>query len=156
MARPSKYKNIDLKQVEVLGQFGLTDIEISKALGVCEKTLNNYKKKYPEFLQSLNRGKQYADENVVRSLYAKANGYSHPDVHITNYLGEVKLTNTIKHYPPDTTACIFWLKNRQPDKWRDKQEIDQNNINTELTKDLTKEERAELKDRLLKKLLNDG
>jgi hypothetical protein len=47
-------------------------------------------------------------------------GYSHPDVHVSNYQGEITVTPLVKHYAPDPVACIFWLKNRRPDLWRDK------------------------------------
>lgn len=118
--RKSKYGSIDLHQVKIAGELGLTDIEISKLLGVSEKTLNIYKKEHPEFLQSLKEGKELADEVVVRSLFKRASGYSHPDVNISNYQGNVTITPILKHYPPDPTSMIFWLKNRQPDKWKDK------------------------------------
>ena len=45
-------------------------------------------------------------------------------MHISNYQGQVTLTPIIKHYPPDTTAAIFWLKNRKTDQWRDKQDVE--------------------------------
>jgi len=61
---------------------------------------------------------------VVESLYHRATGYSHPDVVVTSYQGDVTLTEIEKHYPPDATSMIFWLKNRQPKQWRDKQELE--------------------------------
>ena len=61
---------------------------------------------------------------MVASLYHRANGYSHPDVDIKVIDGEIVQTELIKYYPPDATSAIFWLKNRQPKKWRDKQETE--------------------------------
>jgi len=118
--RKPKIKEINLKQVEVLGELGLTDVEMAKALGIAKSTLNNYKSKYPEFMDSLKRGKEVADERVVRSLFQRALGYSHPEVHISNYQGVITITPIIKHYPPDPVSMIFWLKNRRPEQWRDK------------------------------------
>lgn len=100
----------DLSQVEVTASLGLTDAEIAIILGISERTLN-YWKKNPEFLQSLKRGKLKADLKVTQSLYHKAIGYKAVDKH----------GNQID-VPGDTTAMIFWLKNRQPDRWRDQQQ----------------------------------
>lgn len=50
-------------------------------------------------------------------------GYSHPETHVSNYMGDITKTELIKHYPSDTVAAFIWLKNRQPEKWRDKIEI---------------------------------
>ena len=105
-----------------LGADGLTDKEIAKLFGVTEQTLNNWKRKFPMFFVSLKAGKAQADDKVEAALYQRAVGYSAPDVHISNHQGSVTMTPIIKHYPPDTTAQIFWLKNRKPDKWRDHQD----------------------------------
>lgn len=120
--RPSKYDKIDLKLVTRIASLNLTDKQIAEALNISEATLNNYKEKYPEFLESLKKGKKLVDNKVVASLFHRAVGYSHPDVHISNYRGKITKTAIIKHYPPDVAACIIWLKNRQPDEWRDKVE----------------------------------
>jgi hypothetical protein len=68
----------------------------------------------------MSRGKQIADATIAESLYERAKGYSHPEVHVSNYQGAVTLTDLRKHYPPDTAAASLWLRNRQPKKWRDK------------------------------------
>lgn len=67
-----------------------------------------------------------ADAVIAQKLFHRAKGYEHPEDKIFNDSGKPLVVPTVKHYPPDTTAAIFWLKNRQPKKWRDKQEIDQN------------------------------
>ena len=92
-----------------------------------EKTVNNWKLDHPEFLQSIKAGKEEADANVAQRLYSRALGYVAPETKIVSYEGAITDTMDIqKHYPPDPTAAIFWLKNRQPDKWRDKVDVDQN------------------------------
>jgi len=118
MGRKSGITKIDLEQLKRLAEQGLTDAQISFVLKISEATLNNYKKD-KKFLESLKKGKLISDAKVEESLYSRATGYSHPDVHISNYLGEITVTPITKNYPPDVTACIFWLKNRQPEKWRD-------------------------------------
>lgn len=87
---------------------GAIDIDLAEFFGVTERTIYLWKKKYPSFLEATKEAKDQVDARVVNALFHKAIGFQ------TNK-GQV---------PPDTTACIFWLKNRQPDKWSDKQEVD--------------------------------
>ena len=90
VGRPTKYDSIDLKLVTRVASLNLTDKQIAKALNISEATLNNYKELYPEFLESLKKGKALVDDKVVASLFQRAVGYSHPDVHISNYKGQIK------------------------------------------------------------------
>lgn len=120
--RPSKYGPELDEQAEKLCRLGATDKDIAQFFGVTETTLNNWKLRHPSFLESLKRGKDEVDSQVEQSLFRRATGYSHDDVHVSSYQGAVTLTPIIKNYPPDPTAMIFWLKNRQPEKWRDKRE----------------------------------
>ena len=119
-----KINKIDMDEVVRIAEIGLTDNQIAKALGITKQTLNNYKKKYPEFFDSLKKGKKIADDKVVVSLYRRALGYSHPDIHVSTFQGQVTVTPIMKHYPPDVAAITLWLKNRLPDEWRDKKEIE--------------------------------
>jgi hypothetical protein len=118
--RPTLYKEDYVKQVYKLCLLSATDKEIADFFDIEESTLNLWKNEHPEFMESIKRGKIQADADIAKSLYNRAKGYSHPDVHISNYQGEVTVTPITKHYPPDTAAAIIWLKNRQPDKWRDR------------------------------------
>ncbi len=99
---------------------GMTDQELAFYFDVTEGTINNWKKAHPEFLQSIKEGKTMADANIAASLYERARGYTHEEVHVSNYQGDITLTPLKKHYPPDTAAAIIWLKNRQPGAWRDR------------------------------------
>lgn len=94
--------------------------------GVSESTINNWKQEHPEFLESLKRGKLEADATVADSLFRRANGWEHDAVKIVAdaKTGDSLLVPYVEHYPGDTTAQIFWLKNRRPDLWRDKQNIE--------------------------------
>lgn len=121
--RPSKKSKLDLKQVERLARKGWTDEEMAAFFEVDTRTWLRWKAADEEFCQALKEWKDEADSRVERSLYERANGYSHPDVHISNYQGDVTITPIIKHHAPDTTACIFWLKNRDPKNWRDKVDV---------------------------------
>lgn len=123
VGRPTKYKEEYNEQVYKLCLLGAIDDELADFFDVDVSTINNWKIDYPEFFESIKRGKSLADANVASKLYHRATGYEHPDVDIKMYEGDIIETPLIKHYPPDTTAAIFWLKNRNPAKWRDKQEV---------------------------------
>jgi hypothetical protein len=120
--RPSKYLPAFCDQVEMLCKLGATDKELADFFGIVESTLNEWKLKYPKFSESIKRGKMIADAVVSDRLFKRATGYEHPDVDIKVVKGKIVTTKLTKHYPPDTTAAIFWLKNRQKEKWRDKVE----------------------------------
>lgn len=122
MARPTRYRQEFAEQAAKLCKLGLTDKELADFFEVSERTINTWKHSHPEFLQSLKGGKELADAEVASKLFHRATGYEHPEDDIRVVNGEIVITPTIKHYPPDTTAAIFWLKNRQPAKWRDKVE----------------------------------
>ena len=128
--RPSDYRIEYNEQVEKLCLLGATDIEIANFFNVDERTIQRWRLDFPEFCRSVKKGKELADSRVAESLFNRALGYKHEEDKIFNDQGSPLIVPTIKHYPPDTTAAIFWLKNRQPSKWRDKQEID-NNIKVE-------------------------
>jgi len=117
--RPSKYDSKYVEQAKKLCNLGATDIDLADFFEVSLSTLNLWKLEHEDFSESIKVGKAPADERVKMSLYQKALGYSHPEDDIKNVNGEIVITPTIKHYPPDTTACIFWLKNRLKDEFRD-------------------------------------
>lgn len=122
MARPSKYKAEFAEQARKLCLLGATDAELAEFFEVSESTLNLWKKDHPEFSESIKKGKTQADADVADRLYQRAMGYEHPEVDIRVVSGEIIKTDITKIYAPDPTAAIFWLKNRQKAKWRDKVE----------------------------------
>jgi hypothetical protein len=124
--RPTEYKKEYDEQAEKLCKLGAIDTELADFFNVSEQTINTWKKKHPTFLESIKRGKEIADMEVANSLYKKATGYTTDDVKIFQYEGMPVKVPYIKEYQPDTTSIIFWLKNRRPDKWRDKTEHDVN------------------------------
>lgn len=123
MGRPSKYKDEFVVQAEKLCKLGATDMEVADFFEVEVRTLYRWKAEHDDFCQALKAGKAEADARVERSLFARATGYEHDEVDIRVLGGGIVQTPIRKHYPPDTTACIFWLKNRRPDEWRDRQEL---------------------------------
>jgi hypothetical protein len=108
-----------VRWIVTLARFGATDAEIAEGCGITRNSLAVWKTKHPEFADALKNAKEVADNEVERSLFQRAKGYSHPDTHFATVDGKVIATPTVKHYPPDTTACIFWLKNRRAQDWRD-------------------------------------
>lgn len=122
--RLSTYQAKYAQQAKKACEAGFTDKEIAELLGCNQSTLYRWKAEHEEFAQALKVGKCKADDRVELSLYHRALGYSHPEVDIRVVEGQIVQTPLIKHYPPDTTAAIFWLKNRRKEEWRDKVDVD--------------------------------
>lgn len=123
MARKSKYDTHVkpyLDEIQGWAMSGLTDEQIADNLGIAASTIYEYKKKYPEFSEALKKGKDIADAQVVNALFKTATGFTYYE-DIATATGEV--VQAQRYAKPNTTAQIFWLKNRQPDKWRDKTEV---------------------------------
>ena len=114
---------------------GLTDDQIASNMGICRDTLYEWKKRFPDFSDALKKGKEVVDIQVENALLKRALGYSYVETtseKVIDYdpdTGEkvgyhMEVTKTVtKEVQPDTTAQIFWLKNRRPDVWRDKRDV---------------------------------
>ena len=127
--RPTKYKEEYTELAYNYCLLGATDSDLASFFDVEESTINNWKINHPQFLESLKRGKQQADAQVAKSLFHRATGYSHPETKIATTDGQITDSKEFeKHYAPDPTAAIFWLKNRQPDMWRDKQQTEHSGV----------------------------
>ena len=141
--RPTDYREEYNLQVEKLCKLGATDAEIADFFGVVESTINLWKLEYPEFSESVKRGKILADAEVAYSFHKRATGYKYDEVTYEKLAesesgmkvddqGDIEATKkeaykrkvVTKEVPPDGGAALNWLKNRQKDKWRDKQEVD--------------------------------
>ena len=129
-----------------LALLGLSDAKIAKVMGVSEETINYWKRTKPRFKTMISKGRDTANAKVATALFQRAIGYSHPDVHISNYKGEITVTPITKHYPPDTDACKSWLAMKDRENWSPRQQIDVNTTNINITKiDLTGLSKEELK-----------
>jgi hypothetical protein len=116
--RPSGLTDEKIKQVEKLARLGATDEEVADFFEVSRVTIWRWKEADERFCSALKAGKEPADDRVERSLYARATGYECDEVDIRVVNGVIEQTPIRKRYPPDPTSCIFWLKNRRPDRWR--------------------------------------
>lgn len=111
--------------IEGWARDGLTDEQIAKNMGINVKTLYVWKNTHDPIRNALKKGKEVVDREVENALLKRALGYEYTEVKIEEEFGEVtKKTTTVKQVVPDTTAQIFWLKNRKPSEWRDKQNIE--------------------------------
>ncbi|QIK58283.1 helix-turn-helix domain-containing protein [Erysipelothrix sp. HDW6A] len=127
-----------LLRIQGWARDGLTNEDIAKNIGINPKTLYDWINKWPEIEKALRLGKEPADRKVENALFNKAVGYTYiEEVPIKtkevlyNENGKRKseketihMVEVTKHVPPETTAAIFWLKNRKPGDWRDKQEVE--------------------------------
>lgn len=120
--RPSSYSPEFVGQARKLCELGMTDEELARFFDVHVATIYRWQATFPEFCEALKVGKAAPDDRVERSLYHKAVGYTFESEKIFNYQGEIVRAKCVEHVPPDTTAAIFWLKNRRKDDWRDRHE----------------------------------
>lgn len=121
-----------LLQLEGWAREGLTDEQIAHNMGICRDTLIQWKKKYSDISDTLKKGKEVVDLHVENALLKRALGYRYDEITMENGIETKRVT---KEVVPDTTAQIFWLKNRRPDKWRDKQDLQVSGaLETEQTK----------------------
>ena len=115
-----------LLKIEGWARDGLTDEKISEKMQINVATLYRWKNDYCEICEALKRGKEVVDRQVENALLKRALGYEYEEVKEKFENGIcVERTITKKEVVADTTAQIFWLKNRKPDEWRDKPEAEQ-------------------------------
>ena len=123
----SRFKPEYVEQIrELCEAFGATDPELAHYFDISLSTFKNWMSYHPEILPALRVGKEAADQRVVRSLYHRAVGYNYEAVKIFMPANREKPVYApyVEHVPPDVTAQIFWLKNRDPQHWRDSQQLE--------------------------------
>jgi hypothetical protein len=145
--RPTLYQDRYAEEGRKLCELmGATDAQMADFWGVHENTISNWKRAHPEFAEEVRRGKIWADAQVAEALYRRGIGYSHPAVKILQHEGKPVVVEYTKHYPPDPQACIFWLKNRQPELWKDVKSREVANTNRDVNMTLEEERRIALAD----------
>lgn len=135
VGRPTAFKEDYIEQAYKLCLLGATDAKLADFFDVTEQTINNWKHDFPEFFESIKKGKLRADAEIAEGLFNRAKGA------VINTQQAIKLkrveydqgkrmleeervevVDLLQEVPPDTAAGIFWLKNRNPEMWRDKQD----------------------------------
>lgn len=130
-----------LLKLEGWARDGLTDEQIARKIGINTGTLYAWKNQYPEISEALKRGKEVIDRQVENALLKRALGYDYEEetkeLQYDRGTGQQILVTTKKvtrHVQPDVTAQIFWLKNRKPEEWRDKQAVEVSGLAEEQSK----------------------
>ena len=120
-----------LEVVAAWARQGLTNEDIAKRVGISKATFYKWKKEHINFSNALKYNSDIADAAVENALYMKATGYELTETRESiNEDGNTTHTQTVKkEYAPDTLAAFFWLKNRQPERWRDKPHPEPDNSN---------------------------
>lgn len=118
-----------LLKIEGWARDGLTDEQISHNIGIHPSTLYEWQKKYPEITEALKKGKEVIDRQVENALLKRALGYEYEEIKQIIEKDEKgrdrkRVEKITRHVLPDTTAQIFWLKNRKPNEWRDKRDVE--------------------------------
>lgn len=127
--RPTKYEaKYHVPWAEGLMRRGATIEELAKSFDVSVATIYNWRDAHPEFLEALNVGREQTDMDVEKSLFQRAMGYTVTEekkiIKVVDGQPVVeRIEQTDRQVAPDTTACIFWLKNRNPKLWRDRQDV---------------------------------
>lgn len=141
--RKSKYESVVKPNLELIEGWllnGITEREIARRLHIAHSTFQAYKQQFPDFSDRLKKGRELADIRVENALFRSAVGFEYEEVKTEYYENgkkvlqnndpdakqSKKITKVTRKVPGDVTAQIFWLKNRRPDKWRDRKEIDTN------------------------------
>lgn len=153
MAR-AKYKEWLTKEslikLEGWARDGLTDEQIAHNIGISRKTLADWKNKYGDISDTLKKGKEVVDIQVENALLKRALGYEFVEVTKEMTDSGLEVTKEVtKLQAPDTTAAIFWLKNRKPNEWRDKSQ-------TELSGSVDINERSKEIQERIKGRMKDG
>lgn len=129
--RPSLYRPEFDETARKVCLLGATNAQLADFLGVGEAAINDWLVLHPGFARAVQSGRVEADAEIAASLYHRAKGYSHGEddirtVSVGGGVSEVVITPTVKHYPPDTQAASLWLRNRHPERWKDKVDVDAN------------------------------
>jgi hypothetical protein len=99
---------------------GATNEELAAFFEVTRRTVDNWIARHPDFAEAVRTGRVAADARVARCLYDRAVGWQHTVERTVMHCGKARTLTDIVRYPPDVQACIFWLRNRRPEMWRER------------------------------------
>ena len=124
MARPTKYNpKYHIPWIKGLARRGYTVDEIAGDLGVAPSTVKKWISENADLKEAVVRGRTLADVQVEDSLFRRARGFTKKVTKTVKEGDKARTETAEEEVPPDTTACIFWLKNRAPDLWKDRQDV---------------------------------
>ena len=98
---------------------GATNEILAERFEVCRRTIDNWIATIPDFSDAVRQGREVADEAVVSALFARATGMEQKMTKVFCHRGQPVTANYTVQLPPDVRACIFWLRNRRPEQWRE-------------------------------------
>jgi hypothetical protein len=122
MGRPSNYPPDLCELAHNYCLLGATNDVLAELFGVSPRTIDNWIAGHPEFAEAVQQGRDVADATAVESLFTRVSGYNHQAEKVFLYRGEPRTAIYTAHVPPETRACMYWLRNRRPEDWRAKAE----------------------------------
>jgi hypothetical protein len=117
--RPTTYKPENAEIARQACMLGATNDTLAERFEVCRRTIDNWIATIPEFSVAVRQGREVADESVVSALFARATGMEQKMTKVFCHRGQPVMANYTLQLPPDVRACIFWLRNRRPEQWRE-------------------------------------
>jgi hypothetical protein len=117
--RPTLYKPEYAGRARELCARGATNKDLAGRFGVVRSTIDLWIASHPEFAEAVQQGRDVADASAVESLFTRVTGYNHPAEKVFLYRGEPRTATYTAHVPPETRACMYWLRNRRPEDWRE-------------------------------------
>jgi hypothetical protein len=117
--RPTTYKPENAEIAQQTCMLGATNEAFAERFEVCRRTIDNWIAGIPEFSNAVRQGRQAADEAVISALFARAKGMEQKMTKVFCHRGQPVTTSYTVQLPPDVRACIFWLRNRRPEQWRE-------------------------------------
>ena len=129
-----KYHSDRPRQVFALALLGATDKQMADVMGIGIDTFDAWKKRKPEFMEALQKGKLEADAKVAQALYHRAIGFEYEEDHVSVFKGDVRVTRVKKVLPPDVTAAVRWLSARQRGLWTDVSKVETVHTNININK----------------------
>jgi len=124
MAKPLRiFTAEEEERIITLYKQGKTDKEVAQSFGLARTTFL-YAIKTNGLIDDVKKAKEIPDQKVEKSLFKRAIGYTYTEKKIEKYYSKIKETTTKKEVPGDVTACIFWLCNRMPERWRNRQQVE--------------------------------
>ena len=120
--RPTLYKPEHAARALELCARGATNPDLAGRFGVARSTIGQWIATHPEFADAVQQGRDVADAIAVESLFTRVTGYNHQAEKVFLYRGKPRTVAYTAHVPPETRACMFWLRSRRPEDWRAKAE----------------------------------